>query len=42
MIKKYLTFSIKYTKKELDYLDNFNITNRSNFDHYENIDNLDK
>jgi hypothetical protein len=41
MIKKYLTFNINYTKKESDYLDNFNITNVSGFDHYGNIDNLD-
>ena len=39
--KNYLTFGIKYTKKESDYLDNFNITNGANFDHYGNIDNLD-
>jgi len=39
--KNYLTFDIKYTKKELDYLDNFNIIKESTFDHYGNIDNLD-
>jgi hypothetical protein len=39
--KNYLTFDIKYTKKESDYLNNFNIKNNSTFDHYGNIDQLD-
>jgi hypothetical protein len=39
--QNYLTFDIKYTKKESEYLDNFNITNRSNFIFNGNIDNLD-
>ena len=39
--KNYLTFDIKYTKKELNYLNNFNITKESVFDYYGNIDNLD-
>jgi hypothetical protein len=39
--KNYLTFDIKYTKKESNYLDNFNIKNSSTFDHYGNIDQLD-
>jgi len=39
--KNYLTFDIKYTKKESDYLNNFNIKNISTFDHYGNIDKLD-
>lgn len=39
--KNYLTFGIKYTKKELDYLDNFNITKWVNFRHSGNIDNFD-
>lgn len=39
--KYYLTFDIKYTKKETDYLDNFNITKWSSFDHYGHVDNLD-
>ena len=40
--KNYLTFNIKYSKKELDYLDNFNITKESTYDHYGNIDILDE
>jgi hypothetical protein len=39
--KNYLTFDIKYTKKESEYLDNFNITTESSFDHYGNVDKLD-
>lgn len=39
--KNYLTFEIKYTKKESDYLDNLNINNPVTFDHYGNIDQLD-
>jgi hypothetical protein len=39
--KNYLTFDIKYTKKESDYLDNFNIKNISEFHHYGNIDQMD-
>ena len=39
--KDYLTFDIKYTKKETDYLDNFNIMINSNFSHYGHVDNLD-
>lgn len=39
--KNYLTFDIKYTKKESEYLDNFNITKWSTFNHYGNIDKLD-
>ena len=39
--KNYLTFDIKYTKKESDYLNNFDIINNSTFDHYGNIDQLD-
>ena len=38
--KNYLTFDIKYTKKESDYLDNFNIINSSSFDHYGHFDKL--
>jgi len=40
-LKNYLTFDIKYTKKETEYLLNFNITTESTFDHYGNINNLD-
>ena len=39
--QNYLTFSIKYTKKESEYLDNLNISKWSTFDHFGNIDNLD-
>jgi len=39
--KNYLTFDIKYTKKELDYLDNLNITKKITFNYTGNIDNFD-
>ena len=39
--KNYLTFDIKYTKKESDYLNNFDIKNNSEFNHYGNNDQLD-
>ena len=39
--KNYLTFNIKYTKKELDYLNKLNINKTIAFDHYGNIDNFD-
>ncbi len=39
--QNYLTFDIKYTKKESDYLDNLNITKKTCFDHTGNIDNFD-
>jgi hypothetical protein len=39
--KNYLTFDIKYTKKESKYLDNLNINKSITFDHYGNIDNID-
>jgi len=39
--KNYITFNIKYTNKELEYLDNFNITKAKSFDHYGNIDDFD-
>ena len=38
--KNHLTFDIKYTKKESDYLDNLNINNSVTFDHYGNIDQI--
>jgi hypothetical protein len=36
--KNYLIFDIKYTQKELDYLQNLIITKQSTFDHFGNID----
>ena len=39
--KNYLTFDIKYTKKESNYLDNLNINKTITFDHYGNINNID-
>ena len=40
-IKNYLTFDIKYTKKELEYLDNLNIKKTITFNYFGNIDNID-
>lgn len=47
-IKKYLNnlsinhfiFDIKYTKKELDYINNLEITNSNNFDYFGDINNI--
>lgn len=37
----YLICDIKFTKKEIDYLENFNIINGNSFNYYGNIDDLD-
>jgi hypothetical protein len=39
--KNYLTFDIKYSKKESEYLDNLNINKKITFDHFGNIDDFD-
>lgn len=38
--KNYLKFNIKYTKEELEYLDNLNINKSITFDYYGNIDKI--